>query len=81
MPSSYRIYLTKSSEVAHLLSGVWSGRNELNTNQKSISRSAGPVNKDCRIPEIFHEQGYFYCIVEYKNGEDWRAPEYELVMA
>ena len=82
--SSYRIYLTKNPEVARVLSQGWRDQEYLDSGRetkKIISRGSGPVNNDCRIPEIYHGRGLFYCTIEYKNGDTWDLPEYEIVWA
>lgn len=73
MPS-WKIYLTKSPEVAGLIASVF-------RKNGVVGVSCGPVAHDCRIPEIYHDKGYHFCAVEYKNGEDWNNPAYELVIA
>lgn len=77
--SSYKIFLTKSSEVAFMLSDA--ARAKITKDNNIISTGSGSVQKDCRIPEIYHGKGYFYCIIEYKNGEDWNNPKYDLIIA
>lgn len=75
--SSYKIYLTKSSEVAGLIARARSG--DLKT-EDVISISHGSVNTSDKIPAIYHDQGYFYCIVELKsNGYDRQT--YELIIS
>lgn len=74
--SSYKIYLTKSSEAAHLISQGLRNRKH----EGAIATSSGPVGKDVRIPEIYHDKGLFYALLEYKNGEDWSAPKWELII-
>jgi len=74
--SSYKIYLTKSSEVARLIAHARSG--ELKT-EDVISISHGAVIKDERIPSIYHDKGYFYCAVELRNG-DYDSLTYELII-
>ena len=71
----YKIYLTRSHEVALLLSEanrVYLGKDNL------YSTSSGSVNRDCRVPSLYHDKGYFYCILEYRDLE---TPKYELVFA
>jgi hypothetical protein len=75
--SSYKIYLTKSSEVAHLLAHA---RNSDLKKEDVIGISAGAVNQDVRIPAIYHDKGYFYCAVEMKSGDCWDTPTYELII-
>ena len=81
--SSYKIYLTRSNEVAYSISRGYLHEKYLDRDEKQekISVGSGMVHKDCRIPEIYHDKGYFYCIVEYKNGDGWDNPKYELIIA
>ena len=72
----YKIYLTKSLEVARLISEAMFCRKEQSEN--IYSTSSGTVNQDCRVPSLYHDKGYYYCIVEY---EDLGAPVYEVVFA
>lgn len=74
--SSYKIYLTKSSEVAHLLARA---RRELKT-EDLIGVSTGAACNDARIPAIYHGQRYFYCAVEYESKDYIDAPAYELII-
>lgn len=73
--TGYKIYLTKSSEVASLISTAHLeeiGKDNL------ASTSSGCVHKDCRIPPLYHDKGYFYCILEYRNIDSMR---YEIIFA
>lgn len=76
--SSWKIYLTKSPEIAHLIASASMGKLH---KKEALGVSSGPVAHDCRIPEIYHDKGYHFCAVEYKNGEEWDNPAYELVIA
>ena len=76
--SSWKIYLTKSPEVAGLIA---TASMEQFRKNGIIEVSRGPVDHDGRVPEIYHDKGYHFCAVEYKNGEDWNNPAYELVIA
>ena len=73
--TGYKIYLTKSHEVALLISEV--GRAKVGK-ENLYGTSSGPVNQDCRIPSLYHDSGYFYCILEYRGLE---VPKYEIVFA
>lgn len=73
---SYKIYLTKSREVAGLLQSHFA--KEMNNERDRILRVAsGPVKGKEEIPEIYHEDGLYYCLVERDNGRD----SYEIVFA
>jgi len=77
--SSYKIYITKDANAAHLISrGLreWTPGN----NGQVISTSSGCVRNDCRIPEIYHGEKSFYALAEYRNGEHYDIPKYELII-
>lgn len=74
--SSYKIYLTKSKEVAQLLARA---RSELRT-EDVIEISTGAVDNDVRIPEIFYGKNYFFCAVEMKSNNYSDDPVYELII-
>lgn len=71
---SYKIYLTKSREVAGLLQSHFARE----MNRDRIFRVAsGPVKGKEEIPEIYHEDGLYYCLVERDSDHD----SYEIVFA
>lgn len=74
--AGYKIYLTKSGEVAHLISDAM--HTKIGNDENLYSTSSGMVCQDCRIPSLYHNKGYFYCILEYKDSD---APVYEIVFA
>jgi hypothetical protein len=77
--SSYKIYITKSCAAAHHIArGLreatpWSKRGG-----HTIATSCGCVLKDCRIPEIYHGSDRFYALIEYRNGETFDFPEFNI---
>lgn len=71
----YKIYLTKSCEVAHLLSAA--KREDVGTG-KLAATSSGSVEKDCRIPALYHDKGYYFCILEYRGLDN---SKYEIIFA
>ena len=73
---SYRIYLTKSSEVASMLAAaVKVGANGVT----SVSYGqAYPGKFDC-IPPMYCDNKTYACVVEYDNEKD--VPEYRIVFA
>lgn len=81
--NSYKIYLTKSAELARLISrGL---REETPWCKKggtaiSVSNSNGAADSNECIPELFYGQGYCYAMIEYRNGPDDSCPEYSLVI-
>jgi len=75
---SYKIYLTKSSEVAARIAKSFSG----DFKTEDIQRvSNGKVNEDNElVPAIYQGKGFFYCTVELSaNGEN-SVPTYDLTI-
>ena len=71
--TGYKIYITKSAEVARLLRDAVLAR----LGQDGIKRDdVGCVCEDCRIPRLYHGEDNFYCAVEYDDRTG-----YEIVMA
>lgn len=68
----YKIYLTKSYEVAMLLSQVHKCGEEIE------SVSFGNADNFDEVPEILKGEKYFACVITYKNQE--RA-FYDIVLA
>ena len=77
MPS-YKIFLTKSSEVARRIQASFSG----DFATEDITRtSQGKVNEDSElIPAIYHNKGFFYCTVELAPFGENDTPTYELTI-
>lgn len=79
--SSYKIYLTRSQDAATLIakglmdSEPWSKRDG-----KMLKTSTGCLYNDERIPAIYHSKGYYYALIEYRNGEDYSSPEYRVIV-
>ncbi|MBP2629851.1 MAG: hypothetical protein H6Q70_479 [Firmicutes bacterium] len=79
--SSYKIYITRSSEAAHLISrGLREATPWSKQGGQTLSTSSGCVNQDCRIPNLYHGADKFYAMIEYRNGEDFDHPEYEIII-
>jgi len=79
--SSYNIYITSSADAAHLISrGLREATPWTKQGGKTISISSGCVHQDCRIPSIYHGSDKFYALIEYRNGEAWNHPEYQLAI-
>ena len=72
--SSYKILITKSSQAASLISV---GLREEAVRNGYISTGSGAVNQDCRIPALYHDNGYFYAYAEYPGNDN---PKYELTI-
>lgn len=71
----YKIYLTKSCEVAQCIALSYQDK----LGKSGIIRiSNGFVDNNNLIPKIYHEQNYFYCSIEYDEQE---KQTYELIIA
>ncbi len=79
--SSYKIFITSSAEAAHLISrGLREATPWSKQCGQTLSTSSGCVHQDCRIPSLYHGSDKFYAMIEYRNGEDWGHPEYQIVI-
>lgn len=79
--TSYQVYLTKSHEAAELIAeGLKAATPWTKNGGKTLSIGVGPVNEDKRIPAIYQGQGFFYALIEYRNGEDFSRPIYEVIL-
>ena len=75
---SYKVYLTKSSEVAHRIAKSFHACGPMPEDIQEIS--SGIVNNTTDvIPIIYHDKGYYYCIVTLKEIE-MDVPTYELTI-
>ena len=80
-PSSYRIYITGSSEVAHIISrGLREATPWSKSGGQTIGTSCGCVHEDVRIPAIYHGSDRFYAMIEYRNGENFNHPEFQVII-
>ncbi|MCU7380823.1 hypothetical protein OBO34_21140 [Clostridiales Family XIII bacterium ASD5510] len=79
--SSYKIYITSSAEVAHLIGrGLREATPWSESDGKTLGVGSGCVHQDCRIPALYHGSDKFYAYIEYRNGEDFSCPEYEIII-
>jgi len=80
--NSYKIYLTKSSEVAGRIAKSFTKDGNWPSDIETISQGMVNENTDA-VPAIYREQGYHHCTVTLKeagaNGEKY-APTYELTI-
>lgn len=61
--SRYKIYLTRSNEVALLIKDALAKK----IGDNIISVSQGPAGEQSYIPAIYQNKGYFYAMVEYAD--------------
>lgn len=73
--TGYTFYLTRSPEVASLISEAC--RKKIGTDNIAAIGN-GPVGDDCRIPSTYHNDGWFYAMIEYQKLV---RPVYEIVFA
>ena len=75
MMKAYKIYMTKSSEVARLLGEAH--KDKLGKDGVT-SVGTGEANEKCAfIPQIYHGSEYFYCAVVRESDR----PDFELIFA
>lgn len=79
--SSYMVYISNSFEAARLISrGLREATPWSRSGGETIRISCGYIEQDCRIPAIYHGDGKYYALIEYRNGEDWNHPEYKVTL-
>lgn len=81
--SSWIVYLTKTHEEARALYNFAMSQRSVLTALPGwhYSVQCKEVMQDCRVPEFFHDRGYYVTVVEHNNG-DWNLPaKYELYIA
>ena len=77
--SSWIVYITKTWEEANNLHKFALTQREIMLGSDwHYTVSTVDIKRDCRVPEFFHDHGYFATIIEHNNG-DWDKPQkYEL---
>lgn len=74
MQKTYKVYLTKSHEVARLLqNALWEKYKE----EEGRKTGFGCADGNDSIPSVYHGCGYFYAYIEYRSEQ----AEYALVFA
>ena len=78
--SSWIVYITKTHEEASDLHKFALTQREIMTAADGwhYTVSTVEIKQDCRVPEFFHDHGYFATIIEHNNGDWDKAPKYEL---
>ncbi|MCL2563057.1 MAG: hypothetical protein FWE08_03365 [Oscillospiraceae bacterium] len=72
---SYKVYLTKSSEVASRIKSSFQIGGEIQ------SLSSGKVNENTDlVPTVYHDKGFYYCTVTLNENGEHDAPTYELII-
>lgn len=75
--SSYIVYITKTYQEAKIIHEVAMTQKSLLTGWYYHVQTVD-VARDCRVPEFFHERGYYATIVEHNRGSWDKEPTYEL---
>lgn len=78
--SSWTLYITKTREEARAIYAFAMTQREIHKQLPGWYYSVQTVEilKDCRVPEFFHDRGYYMTAIEHNNG-DWNAtPSYNL---
>lgn len=79
--NSYSIFLTKKPNAAYLISrGLRDSSPWSKDGGEILSIAQGSVDDDDLIPSCYYGYGYYYALVEYRNGPDDSCPEYSLII-
>lgn len=70
--NGYKVYLTKSNEVAELIARAYRNTNNID------GVGYGSAERWAEIPEIYKGKKYFACVVRFKNQD---KEFFELVIA
>lgn len=76
--SSWIIYITRTYEAARSIQQMAMTHKCLYGKEWYYNVSSRLVEKDCRVPAFFHDNGYWMTCVEYNNGDWNRTPTYAL---
>ena len=77
--SSYKIYLTKSHEVAARISRSFCSDGSMQEGIRSVNHGKVQGGNEL-IPAIYHNKGYSCCVVELEENGEHDAPTYELTI-
>ena len=75
--SSWIVYITKSHEDARDIHQFALTQREMltaSTPDWYYTVSTSEVITDCRVPEFFHNRGYYVTVIEHNNG-NWDAEQ------
>ena len=79
--ASHKIYLTKSHDAANLIAaGLEMATPWIREGGETLSISCGNADSSSLVPAIFQGKGLFYAAIEYRNGEDFSRPLYEVIL-
>lgn len=73
--SSWIVYITKTVEEASTIHNMAMTQMAMHSNANwYYSVSTNKVISDCRVPEFFHDHGYWMTAIEHNNG-DWNLEQ------
>lgn len=79
--TSYQIYLTKAHDAAKpIAAGLKMATPWTREGGETLSISCGNTDDSGLVPAIYQGLGLFYASIEYRNGEDFRRPLYEVIL-
>lgn len=78
--TSYKIYLTKTYDVAMLIATGLRETQPGVAGSETITISCSRVDGTDFIPAIYHGKGLFYAAIKYRNGENFDRPVYEVIL-
>lgn len=76
--SSYKCYLTHNYKVAHEICSLLG--KQVHDEKEYWHWSCCKVLRDCRIPSLYHDQGYYMALLEHNNGDWNKTPTYEMII-
>ncbi|MDR1158853.1 MAG: hypothetical protein LBK75_11245 [Oscillospiraceae bacterium] len=74
----YKVYLTRSPEVASLLGRAQLGERADEDSIRNVTW--GIASDNMAVPEIYQVGNLFCCVVEDEYGDDKHRPTYELTI-
>lgn len=76
--SSWNVYIAKTREDAIAIHRICMTHKKILSADWYYTVSTAEVRQDCRVPEFFHDRGYWMTVVEHNNGNWDAAPTYTL---
>lgn len=76
--SSWLIYITKTKEDAQTVYNMAMSQKAIFGENWRYNVSMMEVRKDCRVPNFFHDHGYWMVAMDHNNGDWDERPTYTL---
>lgn len=77
--SSWIVYICKTQEEAMNLHRMAMTQKAMhNDGEWYYTVSTNSAERDCRVPEFFHNRGYWMTCIEHNNGDWSKKPTYKL---